>query len=77
MRYSSYSFTTLALDGGERSASHPVALYTWGEDPRYPLDRRLGGPQSQSGSRRLEEKSFAFAGDRTWIIQSVARHYTD
>jgi hypothetical protein len=27
----------------------PRPLYTQGRSPRYPLDRRLGGPQSQSG----------------------------
>jgi len=35
-RYSSYPFLTLALDRGEWSV-----LYL-----RYPLDTRLGGPQS-------------------------------
>jgi hypothetical protein len=34
---------------GQRHA--PVALYPLGKDPRYPLDRRLGGPQSRSGRR--------------------------
>jgi hypothetical protein len=48
---------------GQRHA--PVALYA-----RYPLDRRLGGPQG------LEEKSSAPVGDRTPIIQPVVRHYT-
>jgi hypothetical protein len=38
--YSSYSFTTSALDGGERSESRPGALYPRGKDPRYPLDMR-------------------------------------
>jgi hypothetical protein len=32
----------------------------------YPLDRRLGGPQSWFG-HRLEEKSFASAGDGTSV----------
>jgi hypothetical protein len=27
----------------------PGPLYSQGESPQYPLDRRLGGPQSQSG----------------------------
>jgi hypothetical protein len=31
----------------------PRPLYPRGKSPRYPLDRRLGGPQSQSG--RYEE----------------------
>jgi hypothetical protein len=48
------------------SGQHHVlaALYPRGKDPRYPLYRRLGGPQSRSG-HRLEVKSFAPAGDRT------------
>jgi hypothetical protein len=33
----------------------PRPLYPWGKSLRYPLDRRLGGPQSRSG-RRGEEK---------------------
>jgi hypothetical protein len=38
------------------------------------MDRRLGGPQSWSGLKRLEERSFAFAEDRTLVVQSIARH---
>jgi hypothetical protein len=50
-RYSSYSFLTSALDGvgGQRHA--PAALYPRRKDSRYPLYRRLGGPQSRSGHR--------------------------
>jgi hypothetical protein len=33
-------------------------LYPRGKRPRYPLDRRLGGPQNRS-ERRGEEKNFA------------------
>jgi hypothetical protein len=50
-RYSSYSFTTSALDGGEWSASRPGRVLPQGKGPRYPLYRRLGGPQSRSGHR--------------------------
>jgi sulfatase maturation enzyme AslB (radical SAM superfamily) len=32
---------------GQRHA--PAALYPRGNDPRYPLYRRMGGPQSRSG----------------------------
>jgi hypothetical protein len=39
---------------GQRHA--PAALYPRRKDPRYPLDRRLGGPQSRSG-RRDEKKN--------------------
>jgi hypothetical protein len=34
----------------------PRPLYSQGKSPRYPLDRRLGGPQSRSG-RGGEEKN--------------------
>jgi hypothetical protein len=43
-RYSSYSFLTLALEGGERSASRPGRALPPGKGPQYPLYRRLGGP---------------------------------
>jgi hypothetical protein len=69
-RYSSYSFPNSALDEGEWSASRPGRALPRRKDPRYPLYRRLGGTQ------RLEEKSFAPAGDRTQIAQPVVRHYT-
>jgi hypothetical protein len=44
-RCSSTHSLTLALGGGEWSASHP-GRFTPRESPWYPLDRRLGGPQS-------------------------------
>jgi hypothetical protein len=48
---SSYSFLTSAVDGGEWSASHPDRALPRRKDPGYPLDRRLGAPQSRSGRR--------------------------
>jgi hypothetical protein len=42
--YSSYSFLTSALNGGEWSASRPGHLLLPGKDSQYPLDRRLGWP---------------------------------
>jgi hypothetical protein len=60
---------------GEHHA--PAALYPRGRDPRYPLDRRLGGPQSRVWTQGLEEKSSVSVGDRTPVVQSVVRHYTD
>jgi hypothetical protein len=47
--YSSYSFSTSALDG--MSGQPHATLYPRGNNPRYPLNRRLGGPQSRSGQR--------------------------
>jgi hypothetical protein len=49
--HSSYSFSTSALDGGEWSASRPAALCPRGKEPRYPLYRRMDGPQSRSGHK--------------------------
>jgi hypothetical protein len=42
----------------------PRPLYHRGKRPRYPLDRRLGGPQSRSG-RFGEEKILDPTGTRT------------
>jgi hypothetical protein len=53
----------------------PVDLYPRKEPPGYPLDRRLGGPQGESG-RFGEEKSLALTGNRTLAVQPFARRYT-
>jgi hypothetical protein len=60
---------------GQHHAS--AALYTQGKGPWYPLYRRLGGSQSRSGCRGYREKSSASVGDRTPVVQSVVRHYTN
>jgi hypothetical protein len=71
---SSYSFLPSALDGGERSASRsgralpPGKRTHWIEGwvgPRVGLDAK---------ARR---KTFAPAGERTPVIQSVVIHCTD
>ena len=49
-----HSFLTSAVGEGEWSVSCP-GHYTIGKEPRYPLKRRMGGPQSQSG-RFIEVK---------------------
>jgi hypothetical protein len=50
-RCSSYSFPTSELDACEWSASRPDRALSQGRDPWYPLYRRLGRLQSQSGHR--------------------------
>jgi hypothetical protein len=51
-KYSSYSFLTSALDGGERVVSvMPRPRFTSEKRPRYQLDRRLGGTLRWSGHR--------------------------
>ena len=47
-RYSSTLSLTLALDGGGWLTSRP-GHFTLGKETRYPLYRRLGGPQGRSG----------------------------
>jgi hypothetical protein len=56
-RYRSTRSLTSALDGGEWSASRPDRFTPQGKRPWYPLDRRLGGPQSCSGRGREEKNS--------------------
>jgi hypothetical protein len=46
----------------------PIALPPE-KQPRFPLDRRLGGPQSRSGCHG--EESIACAGDHLVIILTV------
>jgi hypothetical protein len=62
---------------GQRHA--PAALYPRRKDPRYPLYRKLRGPQSRSG-QRIEEKILCpcrgLNPDRP-VVQPVVRHYTD
>jgi hypothetical protein len=44
--------------------------------PWYPLDTRLGGPQSRSGRGGEEKNSQSLPGLETPIIQPVAQYYT-
>jgi hypothetical protein len=50
------------------------ALSTLGKEIRYPLYRRLGGPQSQSG---WERKILPQQGFDPRTVQPVASRYTD
>jgi hypothetical protein len=53
---------TSALDGGEWSASLPGRFTPQGKSLCYPLDRRLGVPQSRSGRHGEENKSQPLPG---------------
>jgi hypothetical protein len=63
-RHSSYSFSTSALDGGEWSALHPGRAL-----PPVPIVQEVGWAPEPVWTR-IEEKSFASAGDRTSIAWS-------
>jgi hypothetical protein len=53
----------------------PAALPPW-KSPRYPLDRRLGGPQSRFGSGGEKKNSQPLSKIGPTIIQPVAQRYT-
>jgi hypothetical protein len=61
--YSSYSFTTYALDGGEWSASHPRRALASGKGPPVPIVQEAGWEPEPVRTQRLEEKSFALPGN--------------
>jgi hypothetical protein len=69
-RYSSYSFSTSALDGVSGQRHAPAALYPQRKDPRYPLYRRLGGGPRADLDTEVRGKILAPAGDRTSIARS-------
>jgi hypothetical protein len=69
-RYSSYSFTTSALDEGEWSASRPGRAFPPGKGPPLPIVQEAGWASELVWTQRLEEKSFAPDGDRTPIARS-------
>jgi hypothetical protein len=69
-RYSSYSFTTSALDRGEWSASRPGRAFTPGERTPVPTVQEAGWAPEPVWTQRIGEKSFAAAEDRTPIARS-------
>jgi hypothetical protein len=76
-RYSSYSYLTSALDGGEWSASRSGRALPPGKVPPVLIGQEAGWAPEPVWTQRLEEKSSASVGDRTPVVQSVASHYTD
>jgi hypothetical protein len=49
----------------------PWLLYSQGKNPRYPLDRRLGGLQSQSGCNGKEKNSQPLLALEPLITQPI------
>jgi hypothetical protein len=74
---SSYSYLTLALDGGEWSASRPGSTLPPGKEPLVPIGQEAGWAPESVWMQKLEEKSFAPAGDWTPVVQSKVSHNTD
>jgi hypothetical protein len=55
--------------------SRPL-LYSQGNSPWYPLDRKLGGPQNRSGRGGEEKNSQPLPRLEPQIMQPVAQRYT-
>jgi hypothetical protein len=54
--YSSYSFLTSALDGGEWSASRPGRALAQGKGLRVPIVQEAGWAPELVSTQRLEDK---------------------
>jgi hypothetical protein len=71
-----YSFTI--LNRGTKwswvASFTPRPLYSQGKSPRYPLDKRLGGPKSRSGRCGVEKITCPC---REWNPESSARSISD
>jgi hypothetical protein len=61
---------THSLDGDEWSASRPCRALPPGKGPLVPIVQEAGWAPEPVWTQRLEEKSFALAGDRTPIARS-------
>jgi hypothetical protein len=55
----------------------PRPLYPRGISPWYPLDRRLGGPQSRSGRSGENSWPYRDSNSNLSVFQPVASRYTD
>jgi hypothetical protein len=71
----------LILDLGTRwgwvvSVTPRPRFYPRGKDPPVPIVQEAGWASEPVWTQRLEEKSFAPAGDRTLIARSIVRHHT-
>jgi hypothetical protein len=66
--YSSYSFTTSALNGGEWSASRPCGALPPRKGPRVPTGQEAGWVPEPVWTQRLEE-SLSSAKDRTVTVR--------
>jgi hypothetical protein len=76
-KYSSFSFLTSALDGGERSASGHGRALAPGKEPPVPIGQEAGWAPEPVWTQRLDEKPFCLCRGSNLdlpIIKSVVRH---
>jgi hypothetical protein len=72
-----YLFLTLALEGGERSATCTGRALPVRKEPPVPMVQETGWAPEPISMQRLEEKSSASVSNQTLAVQSTVRHYTD
>jgi hypothetical protein len=70
--YSSYSFTTSAIDGVSDQRHPSAVLYPQGKDLQYALYRRLGGPRVGLDTEARGKILSASIRDRTSIARSCS-----
>jgi hypothetical protein len=78
--YSSYLFTTSAVDEGEWSASRPGRASPPRKGPPVPIVQKVGWTPELVWTQRLEEEiSYLYRESNvdSPVVQSVARHCTD
>jgi hypothetical protein len=76
-RYSSYSFSTSALDGGEWSASRSGRALPPGKGPPVPMLQEAGWAPEPVWTQKLQEKPFRLCRGSNLespVVQTVARH---
>jgi hypothetical protein len=79
-RYSSYSFSTSALDGGQWSGSRPGLALAPRKGPPVPIVQEAGWAPELVWTQRIQEKSFCLCRASNLdcpVVKPVARHYTD
>jgi hypothetical protein len=54
-----------------------LAALPQGQNPRYPLNRGLSGPQNNSGHFGEIINHLSLAGIKAWMVQPKACYYTD
>jgi hypothetical protein len=52
------------------------SLYPQGKSPRYPLDRRLGGPQNRPARSGENSWPYRDSNSEASVVQPVSSHYT-
>jgi hypothetical protein len=67
-----HKFCTPVVDGSQWSASHP-SRYPWEKKYQQPLNRWLGGPQTQHGHFEEDTDLLPLPAVNPWIIHPTVQ----